>query len=482
MMNYRPLSFITGLVLSKIAFFMYFPMILAFYTNTLGGFEFFFSIVLTHFTSALLVYFGREKKRSHLGVREMFLLTTGVWVLASLFAALPFVFIEHISYSDAFFETMSGITTTGSTVLHGLDTMHPSILLWRSILQWLGGVGFIVMGVAILPFLNVGGMRLFQTESSDWSDKAESKTRRVALDILLVYIALTCCCYIGYRLAGMHHFDAINHAMTTISTGGYSTSDGSMGHFSNMAHWNAIIFMFLGGLPFLLLIRAVNKKSLKPLWQDAQIIGFSKLVLCGALSLSFYLTMTDQFNWLDAIRLSLFNVVSVVTTTGFGLDDFLTWGDFSIVVFFGLLFTGACSGSTAGGIKIFRFQIAFALLKRQLMLLMHPHALFPQKYNNRNVSDEILRSLIAFVMAYFGTIIVATLLLSLFGAPAMTALTASITAVSNVGPGLVQDIGPSGNFAAFPNASKWVLSICMLMGRLEILTVAVMLTRHFWRR
>lgn len=481
-MTYRPLLFITGLVLSKMAVFMYFPMILAFYYGTFGGMEFLASIAITHIASFFFLFFGGEKKRSHLGVREMFLLTTGVWVLASLFAALPFVLIEHISYSDAFFETMSGITTTGSTVLHGLDTMHPSILLWRSILQWLGGVGFIVMGVAILPFLNVGGMRLFQTESSDWSDKSAAKTRRVALDILLVYVFLTICCFIGYRFAGMHNFDAINHAMTTISTGGYSTSDSSMGHFSLFAHWNAIIFMFLGGLPFLLLIRGMHQKSLTPLWQDAQIRGFAKLVLIASITLSAYLVYSGQFSWLDAIRLSLFNVVSVVTTTGFGLDDFISWGDFSVVIFFGLLFTGACSGSTAGGIKIFRFQIAFSLLKRQLMLLMHPHALFPQKYNNRKVSDEILRSLVAFLFAYMTTIAVSTLLLTLFGSHAMLALTASITAVSNVGPGLVSEIGPSGNFSQLPSASKWVLSIGMLMGRLEILTVAVMLTRHFWRR
>jgi len=481
-MNYRPLFFITGLVLSKMAVFMYFPMILAFYNNTLGGIEFVFSIVITHVASIFFLYIGDEKQRSHLGVREMFLLTTGVWVLASLFAALPFVFIEHISYTDAFFETMSGITTTGSTVLHGLDTMHQSILLWRSILQWLGGVGFIVMGVAILPFLNVGGMRLFQTESSDWSDKAESKTRQVALHILLTYIILTLFCYLGYLLSGMTNFEAVNHAMTTISTGGYSTSDSSMGHFSTLAHWNAIVFMFLGGIPFLLLIKAAHNKSLMPLWKDAQILGFLKLVLFCAVSLSIYLVTTEQFTWADALRLSLFNVVSIVTTTGFGLDDFLTWGDFSLIIFSVLLFTGACSGSTAGGIKIFRFQIAFTLLKRQLMMLMHPHALFPQKYNNRKVSDEILRSLVAFVMAYIATILVATLLLTLFGGDAMTSLTASITAVSNVGPGLVPEIGPSGNFAGFPDASKWVLSICMLMGRLEILTVAVMLTRHFWRR
>ncbi|MEG3755828.1 TrkH family potassium uptake protein [Psychromonas arctica] len=481
-MTYRPLFFITGLVLSKMAVFMYFPMILAFYTGTFGGMEFLLSIIITHLASIVFLYLGGEKQRSHLGVREMFLLTTGVWILASLFAALPFVFIEHISYSDAFFETMSGITTTGSTVLHGLDNMHHSILLWRSILQWLGGVGFIVMGVAILPFLNVGGMRLFQTESSDWSDKSSAKTRQVALDILLVYITLTIACYIGYRFAGMENFDAVNHAMTTISTGGYSTSDSSMGHFSNFAHWNAIIFMFLGGIPFLLMIRTMQQKSLTPLWQDAQIQGFAKLIIACTLSLTIYLVNSDQFSWLDALRLSMFNVVSVITTTGFGLDDFLTWGDFSIVVFAGLLFSGACSGSTSGGIKIFRFQIAFSLLQRQLMLLMHPHALFPQKYNNRKVSDEILRSLVAFILAYMATIAVSTLLLTAFGSEAMISLTASITAVSNVGPGLVPAIGPSGNFAGFPDASKWVLSIGMLMGRLEILTVAVMLTRHFWRR
>ncbi|PKF60778.1 potassium transporter TrkH [Psychromonas sp. psych-6C06] len=481
-MVYRPLFFITGLVLSKMAVFMYFPMALAFYQDSLGGVEFLSAIAITHIASFIFIFLGGEKQRSRLGVREMFLLTTGVWVLASLFAALPFVFIEHISYSDAFFETMSGITTTGSTVLHGLDNMHPSILLWRSILQWLGGVGFIVMGVAILPFLNVGGMRLFQTESSDWSDKAESKTRRVAMDILIVYLFLSICCFIGYLLSGMSSFDALNHAMTTISTGGYSTSDGSMGNFSQGAHWNAILFMFLGGLPFLLFIRAINRRNALLLLKDAQIQGFIKLVVFCTFCLTLHLTYSGQFGWLDAIRLSLFNVMSVVTTTGFGLDDFISWGDFSVMIFFGLLFAGACSGSTTGGIKIFRFQIAFSLLKRQLMLLMHPHGIFPQKYNNRVVSDDILRSLIAFVLAYVATILVASLLLTLCGSSAMTSLTAAITAVSNVGPGLVSEIGPAGNFAHFSDLSKWILSLCMLMGRLEILTVVVMLTRHFWRR
>ncbi|MFT5559914.1 MAG: trk system potassium uptake protein TrkH [Psychromonas sp.] len=478
----RPLFFITGLVLSKMAIFMYPPMAFAFYNDTLGGIEFLSSIIITHLASALFIFMGKEKKLSRLGIREMFLLTTGVWVLASVFAALPFVLIEHITFSNAFFETMSGITTTGSTVLTHLDTMHPSILLWRSILQWLGGVGFIVMGVAILPFLNVGGMRLFQTESSDWSDKAESKTRSVAIGILLVYIFLSLCCFVGYRLAGMSSFDAINHAMTTISTGGYSTSDRSMGNFSHAAHWNAIIFMFLGGLPFLLFIRAFNQRSLVSLFRDAQVLGFIKVVLFFTLSLSVYLFISDQFSLANALRLSLFNVVSVITTTGFGLDDFISWGDFSIVVFWGLMFSGACSGSTSGGIKIFRFQIATSMLKRQLMILIHPRGVFPQRYNNRTVNDDILRSLIAFILAYMGTIAVSTLLLALLGSTALVAFSASITAVSNVGPGLDPSIGPSGNFSALSDPAKWILAIGMLMGRLEILTVVVLFLPHFWRR
>ncbi|WP_372881951.1 TrkH family potassium uptake protein [Psychromonas sp.] len=478
----RPLLFITGLVLSKMAIFMYLPMIFAFYNNALGGMEFLASVLITHLASILFIFMGKEKQLSRLGIREMFLLTTGVWVLASVFAALPFVLIEHINFSNAFFETMSGITTTGSTVLYHLDTMPHSILLWRSILQWLGGVGFIVMGVAILPFLNVGGMRLFQTESSDWSDKAESKTRSVASGILLVYLFLSFCCFVGFRLAGMGNFDAINHAMTTISTGGYSTSDSSMGNFSHAAHWNAIIFMFLGGLPFLLFIRAFNQRSLISLFRDAQVLGFIRVVLFFSLILTCYLFINDRFSLADALRLSLFNVVSVITTTGFGLDDFLTWGDFSIIVFLGLMFAGACSGSTSGGIKIFRFQIATSMLKRQLMTLVHPRGIFPQRYNNRTVSDDILRSLIAFILAYMGTIAISTLLLTLFGSNAIVALSASITAVSNVGPGLDPSIGPSGNFSALSDPSKWILSIGMLMGRLEILTVAVLFSRHFWRR
>ena len=236
MVNLKSILFVIGLVLSKIALFMYIPTLVAFLTGTAGFLEFGQSVILTHLAAFACLSLGRTASFK-MNVRDMFLITTLVWTIASAFAALPFVFINHISFTDAYFETMSGITTTGSTVLSGLDDMAPSILLWRSTLQWLGGVGFIVMGVAILPMLNVGGMRLFQTESSDWSDKSAPRTKNVAKNIVAVYLSLTAMCFIGYLFTGMNAFEAINHAFTTLSTGGYSTSDGSMNHFSNSAHW-----------------------------------------------------------------------------------------------------------------------------------------------------------------------------------------------------------------------------------------------------
>ncbi|MFO6424690.1 TrkH family potassium uptake protein [Motilimonas sp. KMU-193] len=480
MLNYKPLLFITGLILSKLALFMYIPMLLALFTGGVGSKEFFASILLSHIVAFLLLHFGRVQT-FRLGVREMFLLTTAVWVVGSAFAALPLMLIEHISYTDAYFETMSGITTTGSTVLSGLDTMPHSVLMWRSILQWLGGIGFIVMGVAILPFLNVGGMRLFQTESSEWSDKSTPKTQQLAGQILQVYVILTVLCYFGYLASGMTHFEAVNHAMTTLSTGGYSTSDSSMSHFSPAAHWNACLFMFLGGLPFLLLIHAVKRRNSKHIYRDAQVIGFVKLVLLSSIIITLYLWLRGTFGLLDAIRISLFNVISVVTTTGFGLSDFSAWGPLTTILFFFLLFAGACSGSTSGGIKVFRFQIAATMLKKQTLQLLHPRGVFPQNYNKRRVSDAIIRSLVAFILAYFATILVTAAFLAAFGSDVIVSLTAAITAVSNVGPGLGELIGPSGNFASLPDASKWALSVAMLMGRLEILTVTVLFFPAFWR-
>ncbi|PSW04490.1 potassium transporter TrkH [Photobacterium rosenbergii] len=480
MVNFRPILFVIGLVLSKIALFMYVPTLVAFATGTEGFIDFATAVIITHTVAFLCLTFGRTSEFK-LSVRDMFMITTLVWTIASAFAALPFVFINHISFTDAYFETMSGITTTGSTVLSGLDNMAPSILLWRSTLQWLGGIGFIVMGVAILPMLNVGGMRLFQTESSDWSDKSSPRTKSVAKNIVNVYLSLTGLCFLGYLLTGMNTFDAINHAFTTLSTGGYSTSDGSMNHFSNSAHWVAIVFMFAGGLPFLLFVQALRKREARTLLSDAQVRGFTLLVFSAGLAVALWLTWQLDYRFIDAFRVSLFNIISVVTTTGFGLDDFTAWGPFPTIIFAFIMLVGGCSGSTAGGIKIFRFQVAFALLRKQMMQLIHPSGVFIQRYNGRPVTDGIVRSVVAFALTFVLTIVVVAAILGMLGLDAITSITGAVTAVANVGPGMGNVIGPTGNFATLPDLAKWTLSFGMLMGRLEILTVLVVFFPAFWR-
>ena len=481
MVNFRPVLFVIGLVLSKLALFMYVPTLVAFFSGTSGFIEFGQSLLITHVAAFACLTFGRTANFK-LSVRDMFLITSLVWTIASAFAALPFVFINHISFTDAYFETMSGITTTGSTVLSGLDGMAPSILLWRSILQWLGGIGFIVMAVAVLPMLNVGGMKLFQTESSDWSDKSSPRAKTVAENIVIVYVILTALCTIGYVLSDMNFFDAINHAFTTISTGGYSTSDSSMNRFSHSAQWNATLFMFLGGLPFLLFVATLTKRRPSILFNDAQVRGFTYLFLSTSLVISAWLVIHNDYSVLHALRVSMFNIVSVVTTTGFGLEDFTAWGALPTTVFAFLLMVGACSGSTSGGIKIFRIQIAITLLNKQMMKLIHPSGVFVQRYNQRPVNDDIVRSVVAFCLVYFLTIIFIAGCLSALGLDPITSISGSVTAVANVGPGMGQHIGPTGNFSSLPDAAKWVLSFGMLMGRLEILTILVLFFPAFWRR
>ena len=479
MINLKPIIFTLGLTLSKLALFMWLPTLLAFFTGTSGLAEFLAAAIITHIAAFLCLHWG-HKSKFRLGVRDMFVLTSAVWAVTCVFGALPFVFINQISFTDAYFETMSGVTTTGSTVLSGLDAMAPSILLWRSLLQWLGGIGFIVLAVAVLPALNVGGMKLFQTESSDKSDKDSPRATNVAKNIVLVYLVLSTLCCVSYWLSGMTLFEAINHAMTTLSTGGFSTSDASMAHFSPSAHWVATTFMFLGGLPFLLYVQSLRRRQ-PVLLRDAQVRGFFWLVLIVTSMMSLWIWHQGVFNLPDAIRISMFNIVSVLTTTGYGLTDFGVWTPFTTVLFIFLLLVGACSGSTAGGLKIFRIQIAATLFHKQARQLMHPSGVFPQKYNGRPVTDNIIRSLVAFVLSYITVIIVLSALLGLLGLSPLTAISGAITAVSNVGPGLGAQIGPLSNFASLPDAAKWVLSFGMMLGRLEILTVAVLFFPSFWK-
>ena len=477
----RIIGFIIGIFLITLAISMAIPML------TLLIFEqpedlnaFLWSSLITLIAGLALMIPGRPQN-AQLRPRDMYLLTTGSWTVVCCFAALPMMLIAHISYTDAIFETMSGITTTGSTVLTGLDDMSPGILIWRSMLHWLGGIGFIGMAVAILPLLRVGGMRLFQTESSDWGEKVMPRSHMAAKYLLVIYLALTLLGFLAFWAAGMSPFDAINHSMAAISTGGFSTSDVSLAHWPEPAvHWTAVVLMLLGGMPFMLYV-AFIRGNRNALFKDHQVRGFIGFLLLTWLVFGTWLWINSDYAWLDAFRIVAVNVTSVVTTTGFALGDYTTWGSFAVLLFFYLTFVGGCSGSTAGGLKIFRFQVAYVLLKANLQQLVHPRAVIKQQYNNHNLDEDIVRSLITFSFFFTITIGVLALALTLVGLDWVTALTGAATAVCNVGPGLGPIIGPAGNFASLPDSAKWLLSAGMLLGRLEILTVLVLVTRSFWK-
>nr|WP_297461176.1 TrkH family potassium uptake protein [uncultured Halomonas sp.] len=439
--------------------------------------------ILTVLALVGLVWLLTRRVEIALKPRQMFVLTTLSWVTISGLASLPLALgAPQLSLTDAVFESVSAITTTGSTVLVGIERLSDGIKLWRGMMQWLGGIGIIVMAIAILPFLKVGGMRLFHTESSDWSEKVMPRTGGIAKATLLVYVGLSVLAIVCYWLAGMLPLDAVVHAMTSLATGGFANSDASFGAYAEQPAilWLGSLFMLSGTLPFVLYIRTL-RGSPKALWRDQQVRGLLWLLIAVIVSLSAYQIFhgVPAFEALTAVT---FNVVSVVTTTGYASEDYTQWGALAVVAFFYLTFVGGCSGSTSGGLKIFRFQIAVLMLLNQLRSLVHTSGVFSQRYNGSVLTDDIVRGVVAFSFFYFITIAGLAMALALMGLDLVTALTGAATAVANVGPGLGDIIGPVGNFATLPDAAKWLLCLGMLMGRLEILTVLVLFTPMFWRK
>ncbi|WP_150304082.1 TrkH family potassium uptake protein [Pseudomonas saliphila] len=431
--------------------------------------------------SGAVMVLSCRRAQFNLIARQLYLLTSLSWVIMSLVGALPLIFSHsNLSLTDALFEAVSGITTTGSTVLSGLEHRPASLLLWRSLLQWLGGLGVIGMAVSILPFLRVGGMRLFHTESSDWSDKSVPRLQSLARLLLGTYFGISVACILSYWAAGMSLFDAINHAMTTVSTGGYATDDRSMGRFSHGILWIASLFMLLGALPFTMIITFLRRPAMDTL-KNQQAIGLVFIIGTVSLMLTGVLIYQHQYEPFEALTHATFNLVSVITTTGYASTDYLGWGAFSVALFFLVMFIGGCSGSTSGGMKVFRFQLSYLFLRTQIRKLVHPSGVFITQYNGRRVQDEIIQSAVAFSFLFFLALAVITLLLALLGLDLLTSVSASATALTNVGPGVGEIIGPAGNFATLPAAAKWLLCFAMLLGRLELLTLMVLFTPIFWR-
>jgi trk system potassium uptake protein TrkH len=480
LISFSSITFLLGPILCGLAALMLVPCAVAWQTGSADLGSFLISEALTLLTGLGLVV-TRRGSRPDLRIREMFLLTNMAWLLVCAFGALPFVLSHTVaSFADGVFESVSGVTTTGATVLSGLDSLPKDILLWRSMMQWIGGLGIIALGSAVLPYLRVGGMRLFRTESSDFSEKALPRTQRVLAQLVLIYVALSGLCAIAYLLAGTNAFDAINHAMTTVSTGGFSTHDASIAYFDSTAvEIVAVVFMLLGAIPFVAYLPLVfgRQRTLLGHGQVGSMLGiyFVVSLLCIG-----WLLLTDRYAFGISVREALFNVVSIATTTGFVSADYTQWGGFALLLFFFVTFIGGCSGSTSGGIKIFRFKIAFVMFRETIQRLLHPNATFSRSLDGQPLSDEILASVVAFALTFAFMVGVAATLLAACGNDFVTSFSAAATAAANVGPGIGDVVGPTSNFAALSDASKWILCAVMLLGRLEIFTVLIVLTPAFW--
>lgn len=437
-------------------------------------------------SAAAMGFFGgacllatRDERSKGISLRTAFLLTGLSWLVLPLFAALPFLDLG-LSYADAIFEATSGITTTGSTVIKGLDDLPPGILLWRSILQWIGGIGILVMAVVLLPFMRIGGAQLFRTESSDTSEKVEPRWSVLMSHILLVYLFLTILCGVIFWLLGMSGFDAVCHAMATISTGGFSSHDASFGYFdSNALQWTATIFMLSGAIPFYVYIKAARGNA-RAMISDSQVRALVLLLVAVSIVMAVWLSRHNHIDFGDALTLTFFNVTSVVTTTGFASVDYTLWGTGAIGAFFILTFIGGCSGSTSGAIKIYRFQVLAQVISAHIKRLTRPHRVVPTHFNGRPLPDDVAISVLAFLTMFVATIALCTVALAFMDLDLITAYSASVAAITNVGPGLGPVVGPAGNFSSLPDSAKLLLSLAMILGRLEIFTILVIFDREFW--
>ena len=408
-------------------------------------------------------------------------MTTLVWVVLSIFASIPFLLgFTNANIVDAIFEAVSGITTTGSTVLSELDKLPKGLLLWRGILQWLGGIGIIVVAMVFLPELRVGGMQIFRAEGFDTLGKILPRATTIAFQISIIYVGITIACGLAYVLAGMNFFDAVVHAFTTVATGGFSNYDDSFSVFSWKVEYLAILFMILSALPFVRYVQLINGQG-TAVFKDPQVKTFfvliCALVLLSTLVLSLQLNLSLEL----VFRKALFNITSIITGTGYASTNYMLWGGFLVSLLFFVGLVGGCAGSTTCSVKIFRYQIVFASIASQLKRIQSPNGIFIPRYQGRQISDDILNSVLTFFVVFFASLGILAALLSLTGLDLITSLSGAAAALGNIGPGLGETIGPDGNFSSLNKTAKWLLVAGMLIGRLELMAVYILFTLKFWR-
>ncbi|MDD9901114.1 MAG: TrkH family potassium uptake protein [Alphaproteobacteria bacterium] len=480
-MNFKPIFFVNGIMLLILSLAMMIPMMVDLADRSTDWQVFAASQIITAFSGFLMIFINRERVIK-ITLRETFLMTCLSWVLMALYSAIPFCLAEiKLDFAHAFFEAMSGITTTGSTVISGLDTLPRGILLWRSLLHWIGGIGFLVVALAILPLLQISGMQIFKTQSFD-IEKILPSASQMAWFLLGVYSVITVVCIFCLNNAGMTFFDAVNHAMSVVATGGFSTHDKSIGYFNNaQIEFVVIFFMIVASLPFMLHFR-VLKRDFAAIARDSQVRVFLSICMVAITIMAVYLLLFSPYTFFDSIRHAAFAVLAIITGTGFATQDYAAWGMLPVGLVFCLSMMGGCSGSTTGGMKTFRFQILWSMLKLQVNKLITPSGVFQVHYNKKAVDANVQTAVSLFFFVYLALFFFAGVLLMMNGLSFITAFSGAMTAISNVGPGLGPVIGPSGNFSSLNAASLWILSACMLLGRLEIFTILVLLSPRFWRQ
>ncbi|MBL1213542.1 MAG: TrkH family potassium uptake protein [Ignavibacteriae bacterium] len=432
--------------------------------------------------AGLLLWLLTNEHEKELRKREGYVVVSIGWVVMSLFGALPFVIHGSIpNFSDAFFETISGFTTTGASILNDIEAMPHGLLFWRSITQWLGGMGIIVLSLAIMPILGIGGMQLFVAEvPGPTKDKIHPRIKETAKRLWGIYLLLTVVEITLLYFGGMNLFDAINHGFTTMATGGFSTKQASIAAYdSPFIHYVIIVFMFLAGTNFTIHYHLLHGRF-KVLKNNDEFKFYLRLILSVALIVTAALLVTNFTNPELSFRDSLFQTVSIITTTGFVTADYEAWGSFFQILFFILLFTGGCAGSTGGGVKIVRHVLLIKNSFLELRRLIHPRAIIPVRFNGNTVPNEIISNVLAFFLFYIAIFVFGTIIMSIMGLDFLSAMGAVATSLGNVGPA-IGSVGPSYNFAHIPELGKWFLSLLMLMGRLELFTVLIIFSPYFWK-
>ncbi len=488
MLNLRLALSIVGLLLIGLSGLMAVPLFVDLYAGDGENATAFFSGALASVFAGGILHLANRGGSRKVGIRDAFFLTVFSWTAMCLVSSLPLYFSSlNLSLTDAVFETVSGLTTTGASILTDFESVPAGILIWRSLLQWLGGLGVIPMALIILPYLRIGGMQLFQDTSTRGSQKTIARPGMFGLVLVLIYGGLTVVCALLYALCGMSAFDAVNHAMTTLSTGGYSTHAASMGHFQSFpVYWTAILFMLLGALPFSLYIRFLVRGDTL-LFRDSQVHFFLGLVAAAAVFVTFFHWLADipeagHDTLFASLTHSLFTVVSIITTTGYATADYTLWGTLVLTIVFFLTYLGGCAGSTAGGLKAIRLQVALQSVHVQFMKLLYPSGVFIPHFRGMPIDHRVILSVLSFLFIYVFVNAAVSLLLALCGLDFMTAISGAASAIANVGPGIGGVIGPAGSYASLPDTAKWILCAAMLLGRLELMAVTVLFSVHFWKR